>query len=214
MKIEVLTLFPEIVEIGLSLSIPQRAQAAGVLELKTWLLRDFAADKHGTVDDKPYGGGPGMILRVDVADRAFKAVDRKHQAHRVMLTPSGQQLNQKMVEKLATYKRLVIICGRYEGFDARIEKYVDQKISVGPYVLSGGEPAAIVLIDAISRLLPGVLGNQQSLVEETHTDQRNEYPQYTRPDDYDGQQVPPILKTGHHQQIETWRREQQTPLGG
>ncbi|MEK7548448.1 MAG: tRNA (guanosine(37)-N1)-methyltransferase TrmD [Patescibacteria group bacterium] len=212
MKIEVMTLFPEIVTAALGLSIPMRAQAAGVLLLKTCQLRDFAADKHGTVDDKPHGGGPGMILRVDIADRAFRSLDRHHQAHRVMLTPSGEQLNQPMLEKLAKYDRIIILCGRYEGFDARIDKYIDQKISVGPYVLSGGEPAAIILVDAISRLLPGVLGNEASLVEETHTDSRQEYPQYTRPDEYDGQSVPPILKTGHHQQIEDWRRAQQSPL--
>lgn len=214
MKIDVLTLFPEMIEGALDYSIPSRAQKNNKVEIRAHHLRDWAVDNHGTVDDTPYGGGPGMILRVDVADKAFKTIDPSHKAWRIMLTPDGTVFNQKIAIEIAEKNHLVLLCGRYEGFDARIEKYIDQKLSIGPYVLSGGELPALVVTDAIVRLLPGVLGNPESLTQETFSAAKTEYPQYTRPDVYDGQDVPEVLKSGHHANIEEWRRNQQRPVSG
>lgn len=212
MKFDVLTIFPEMIEQGLSWSIPSRAQKAGKVTIEAHQLRDFGIDKHGNVDDTPYGGGPGMILRVDVADSGLEAVDPNHQAYRIMFSPDGDQLDQTLVKKLADKEHLVLLSGRYEGFDARIEGLVDQKISVGPYVLSGGELPAMTLIDAVVRLLPGVLGNEESLKHETFENETTDFPQYTRPDSYKGQDVPEILKSGHHAEIAKWRQKGQKPL--
>lgn len=211
MKIEVLTLFPEMIEGALSYSMPSRAQKAEIIELYARQLRDWAIDKRGTVDDTPYGGGPGMVLRVDVAHAALEAVDHGHKAHRIMLTPDGEILNQEIVKELSSKAKLVFLCGRYEGFDARIEKYVDQKLSIGSYVLSGGELAALVVIDAVTRLLPGVLGNEQSLSEETFENDLTEYPQFTRPETYRGVKVPEVLQSGHHVEITKWRDNNRRP---
>ncbi|HSX41976.1 MAG TPA: tRNA (guanosine(37)-N1)-methyltransferase TrmD [Candidatus Saccharimonadales bacterium] len=212
MKFDVLTIFPEMIEQGLSWSIPSRAQKAGAIEVKAYQLRDYGVDKHGNVDDSPYGGGPGMILRVDVADKALEAADPGHRAHRIMFSPDGEILSQKLVKELAAKDHLVLLSGRYEGFDARIEPLVDQKISIGSYVLSGGELPALVIIDAIARLLPGVLGNEESLKHETFENDVTDFPQYTRPDNYNGQSVPEVLKNGHHAEIEKWRQSQQKPV--
>lgn len=209
MQIDVLTLFPELITQALSYSIPARAQKAEQLRVKAHLLRDWAIDQRGTVDDAPYGGGPGMVLRVDVAHAALEAVDPKHKAHRIMLSPDGQRLNQSLVKELSTQKKLVLLCGRYEGFDARIERYIDQKISIGDYVVSGGELPALVVIDALTRLLPGVLGNAGSLESETFENDRTDFPQYTRPERYDNQVVPSVLLSGHHAEITSWRQAQQ-----
>lgn len=208
MKIDVLTLFPEMIEQALSYSIPGRAQTKNLVEVKAHQLRDWAIDKHGNVDDTPYGGGPGMILRVDVAHAALEAIDHAHRAHRVMLSPDGEQFDQKMAEDFTKRDRLVFLCGRYEGFDARIEKYIDQKVSIGPFVMSGGELPTLTIIDTVVRLIPGVLGNEASLDEETFGDDLTEYPQYTRPNDYKGKKVPEILLTGHHAEIAKWRGDQ------
>lgn len=208
MKFDVLTLFPEMVENALSFSIPGRAQKAGVIELNARNLRDWGVDKHGNVDDSPYGGGPGMILRVDVADAALKAVDPKSSALRIMLSPDGEVFDQRLAKKLSAKKHIVLLCGRYEGFDARIEKYVDMKVSVGNYVVSGGELPAMIIIDAVTRLLPGALGNEESLKHETFENKATDFPQYTRPDRYDGMKVPEVLLSGHHAEIEAWRDEQ------
>lgn len=212
MKIDVLTLFPEMIEQALSWSIPSRAQKGGQVEIKAHLLRDWGVDKHGNVDDTPYGGSPGMVLRVDVAQQALEAIDPGHKAWRIMLSPDGQLFNQKVAQVLSAKDHLVILCGRYEGFDARIEKYIDQKLSVGQYVVSGGELPALVVIDAVTRLIPGVLGNVKSLANETFEGDVTDFPQYTRPDTYDGQSVPEVLKSGHHAEIESWRKNQQRRL--
>jgi len=212
MKIDILTLFPEMIEQALSHSIPARAQKSEKVEIKAHLLRQWGVDKHGNVDDTPYGGGPGMILRVDVAQKALEAVDPGHKAWRVMLSPDGDSFNQLLAKEFLAKDHLVLLCGRYEGFDARIEAYVDQKLSIGPFVLSGGELAALVIVDAVSRLIPGVLGNSQSLEYETFENDVTDFPQYTRPDTYNDQSVPEILKSGHHAEIEAWRRAHQKPL--
>lgn len=211
MKIDVLTLFPEMINQALSWSIPSRAQKGGQVEIEAHLLRDWGVDKHGNVDDSPYGGGPGMILRVDVANKALAAVDPVHKAHRIMLSPDGEPFSQTFAKKFSVKDHLVILCGRYEGFDARIEKYIDQKLSVGPFVVSGGELPALIVIDAVTRLIPGVLGNEASLKDETFEQGVTDFPQYTRPDEYDGQVVPEVLKNGHHAEIEKWRAKQQRP---
>lgn len=208
MKVDVLTLFPEMIEQALSHSIPNRAQTKGLLEVQAHQMRNWAIDERGTVDDSPYGGGPGMILRVDVADKALQELDPDHTSYRIMLTPDGQQLNQKLVKKLTKKKSLTVLCGRYEGFDARIDQMVDLKLSVGRYVLSGGELGALVLIDTITRLLPGVLGNVASLESETFEDGVTDFPQYTRPDTHNGESVPEVLKSGHHAEITKWRDAQ------
>jgi len=205
MKFDVLTLFPEMINQGLSYSIPGRAQREGAIKIHPHNLRDWAIDSRGTVDDAPYGGGPGMVLRVDVADAALKKVDPNHRALRIMLSPDGEKFNQKLAKKLAKKEHLVLLCGRYEGFDARIEKLVDMKVSLGEYVVSGGELPAMIMIDAISRLIPGVLGNEESLKSETFEGDVTDFPQYTRPDTYDGQKVPEVLLSGHHAEIEDWR---------
>ena len=196
----------------LSWSIPGRAQKGEKVAIETVNLRDYGVDKHGNVDDSPYGGGPGMVLRVDVADRAFEAADPGHKAHRIMMTPDGEQFTQEKAKNYSQKEELVILCGRYEGFDARIEGLVDEKISIGPYVLSGGELPAMTIADAVSRLIPGVLGNEDSLINETHEDGVTDFPQYTRPDEYKGEVVPEILKSGHHAEIEKWRKSQQKQI--
>ncbi len=208
MKIDVLTLFPEMIEQALSHSIPSRAQTKEKVTITAHQLRSWAIDKHGNVDDTPYGGGPGMILRVDVAHAALEAVDHGHRAHRVMLSPDGDQFDQNMAEEFAAKDSLVFLCGRYEGFDARITKYVDQKVSIGPFVMSGGELPTLTIIDTVVRLIPGVLGNSASLQEETFNDDLTEYPQYTRPNEYKGKGVPEVLLTGHHAEIAKWRLDQ------
>lgn len=213
MKIDVLTLFPDMIEQALSYSIPSRAQSKELLQIKTHQLRQWAIDKHGNVDDAPYGGGPGMILRVDVAHAALEAIDHRHQAHRIMLSPDGELFDHKMAQELSQKEALVFLCGRYEGFDARIERYVDQKISVGSFVVSGGELPTLLIIDAVTRLIPGVLGNSASLEEETFTSDLTDYPNYTRPNEYEGKKVPEVLLTGHHAEIAKWRREQRRDSG-
>lgn len=212
MKIDVLTLFPEMIDEALSYSIPDRAQKAGAVEITAHGLRQWGFDKHGNVDDSPYGGGPGMILRVDVAHLALEAVDPGHVAWRVMMSPDGDTFNQETAKNFSQKNHLVILCGRYEGFDARIEQYVDQKLSVGPYVVSGGELPAMIITDAVVRLLPGVLGNEESLKSETHEDGTTDFPQFTRPDVFDGQTVPDVMKSGHHAEIAKWRESQKKPL--
>lgn len=146
-----------------------------------------------------------MVLRVDVAHAAIAAIDHGHKAHRILLSPDGDQFNQEMALEFSQKKRLIMLCGRYEGFDSRIDKYIDQKVSVGNFVLSGGELASLVIIDAVSRLIPGVLGNQDSLKEETFVDDTTEYPQFTRPEKYKGMTVPEVLLSGHHAEIKKWQ---------
>jgi len=212
MVVDVLTLFPELVESSLGYSIPQRAQKAGILKLRVHQWRQWAVDRHGTVDASPYGGGPGMILRVDVVHAALKEIDYQHKAHRILLAPDGWQLDHSVAKQLSTQKRLVLLCGRYEGFDKRVEKYIDDKLSIGPYVLSGGELASAVVIDVVTRLLPGALGNPASIEEETFTKDRAEYPQYTRPENYRGDKVPSVLLSGDHAKIKAWRQKHSRQL--
>jgi tRNA (guanine37-N1)-methyltransferase len=211
LRIDILTLFPEMFSPVLGTSIPKRAAAKGLVSYHLTQLRDFAIDKHRSVDDRPFGGGPGMVM---MCQTAFDAVDHiekqdSRPATRVMLTPQGRLLDQDTAQHLATQERLLIMCGHYEGFDERIvEKLQPTEISIGDYVLSGGELAAMVLIDSIVRLIPGVLGHADSAVEETFADGLLEHPHYTRPPEYDGLRVPDVLLSGDHKKIAAWRDEQ------
>lgn len=213
MRIDILTLFPEYFDQTLRTSILGRAQTSSTVEFFVHNLRDWALDTHGTVDDTPYGGGPGMVLKVDVMKRALDDITTKSERkpYTVLLTPQGKRLEQSVCRALAVHERILLICGHYEGYDERIRDYVDAQISIGDYVLTGGEPAALVVIDAVVRLLPGVTGHQNSTLEESHslTDESGqillEYPQYTRPEEFEGKKVPNVLLSGNHQTIKNWR---------
>ncbi len=211
MRIDVLTLFPEVFAPFLSTSIVGRAVERGLVCIRCVNFRDFAHDAHRSVDDKPYGGGPGMVLMCPPIVEALDSLDADggEESLRILLTPQGERLSQAMVGEFAKLTRVVLICGHYEGFDERIRTVTGaREVSIGDYVLSGGEPAAMVLIDAMVRLVPGVLGDQQSVVEESFAAGTLEYPQYTRPREFRGLQVPDVLLSGDHSRIAAWRREQ------
>jgi tRNA (guanine37-N1)-methyltransferase len=207
----VLTLFAEMFPGPLGCSLAGKALDAGVWRLETVDIRDFASDKHRTVDDTSFGGGAGMVMRPDVVDAALRATlaHRDGGCHRIYLTPRGRLLTQARVREIASGPGPVVLCGRYEGVDQRvIEAWTLEEISLGDFVLSGGEPAAIALIDACVRLLPGIMGGEASLEEESFERGLLEYPQYTRPQVWRGRSVPEVLSSGHHERIRAWRREQ------
>lgn len=205
MKFDVLTLFPEMFE-PLKQSIIKRAVEKELININLVNIRDFSEDKHNKVDDTPYGGGAGMLMKPDVVDRAYNSV-KTEDAKVIYLTPQGKQLNQKIVKELSNQEHLILLCGHYEGIDQRvIDKIVDEEISIGDYVLTGGEIPAMVLIDTISRYVDGVLSNE-STDEESFTNGLLEYPQYTRPEVFNEVKVPEVLISGHHENIRKWRRE-------
>lgn len=215
MRIDVLTLFGEMFAGVLSQSILKRAQEKGLLKVVLRNIRDFATDKHASVDDRPYGGGAGMVLMAQPVFDAVEAVQKldKPADEIVLLSPQGARFNQEMARELAKSQRVILIAGHYEGFDERIRtNLATREISIGDYVLSGGELPAMVLIDAIARLIPGVLGSEGSTIEESFGQDENEnmleYPQYTRPAEFRGLKVPDILLSGNHQAIKDWRRRQ------
>jgi len=208
MRVDIITLFPEFFQTFQEHSIVGRAIKNNKLELVVHNLRDWSKDSYNSVDDRPYGGGPGMVLRVDVVAPAIEAVKKENKEAVVILTtPQGQVYNQSVAGELSK-QNLIIVCGHYEGWDERIREYVDREISIGDYVLTGGELAAMIIIDSTVRLLPGVLGDDSSSHEESHSNNLLEYPQYTRPESYDGRTVPEILLGGNHKEIEKWRSEQ------
>jgi len=210
MRIDVLTLFPDIFAGFLNGSIVKRALEAGVAEVRLHNFRDFSADKHHSVDDAPFGGGPGMVL---APDPIFKAVEHVRQeagadSPLLYLSPKGEPFSQALARELASWPSMIILCGRYEGVDQRVvDHLVDREISIGDYVISGGEVAAMVVMDAIVRLLPGALGDGASAEEESFSPRLLEYPQYTRPAEYHGWSVPEVLLSGNHEAIRRWRRE-------
>ena len=205
-NIKVLTLFPEMFPGSLGYSLAGKARKNKVWNLDIVNIRDYAEDKYGTVDDVPYGGGPGMILKPDVLGRAYDSNTPDEDWEKIVLTPRGKPLTQKMVQKMASCKGLLIVCGRYEGLDERfIESKSLKEISIGDYVLSGGEPAAIVLIDAIVRLLSGTLNSTKNICEESFEKNILEYPQYTRPFNWEGLTPPKVLLSGDHAAIKKWR---------
>ncbi|MCL2565287.1 MAG: tRNA (guanosine(37)-N1)-methyltransferase TrmD [Defluviitaleaceae bacterium] len=210
MRFYVLTLFPQVLHGALDHSITKRAQEQGLVSINCIDIRDFSGNKHRRVDDYPYGGGAGLVMRPEpVYDSYMSIKDRlKPSAKVVFLTPSGRKFSQKEAEEFAKEDDLVLICGHYEGIDQRvIDEIVTDEISIGDYILTGGEIAAIVLIDAVSRLIPGVLGADESLAFESFTDNLLEYPQYTRPQEFRGRAVPEVLLSGNHKEIEKWRHE-------
>ena len=206
MKFDVLTLFPEMFE-AMNSSIIGKAQEKNLIEINLINIRDFSKDKHKKVDDMPYGGGAGMVMKADVIYDAYKSIENQ-KAKVIYMSPQGKKLNQKKIEELAQEEEIVILCGHYEGVDQRIiEKIVDEEISIGDYVLTGGELPAMVLIDSVSRYTDGVIA-KESIEEESFTNGILEYPQYTRPEVFEGMKVPEILLSGHHQNIDKWRKEE------
>ncbi len=208
MKIDIITLFPEMFEGPFKESIVKRAQEKELIEINIHNLRDWATDKHKTLDDKPYGGGGGMVLMVKPIYEALKDLKTKN-SKVVLLTPQGKVFNQKKAQQLSKLKHLILIAGHYEGFDERIREHlIDEEISIGNYVLTGGELPAMVMVDTIIRLIPGVLGAEESLIDETHTKPGyTKYPVYTRPESFKNWKVPKILLSGNHKEIEKWRKK-------
>ncbi|MBT3817024.1 MAG: tRNA (guanosine(37)-N1)-methyltransferase TrmD [Candidatus Magasanikbacteria bacterium] len=233
MKFNILTIFPEMIEDYSSKSILGRGQKNNAIDIRAVNIRDFSSDKRGTIDDTPYGGGAGMVMKAEPIYKALKNIDaipfRKtdgltkvkkvfngslaRKKRTVVLSPRGRQFNQSIAQEWKNLDELTLVCGRYEGIDQRvIDNMIDEEISIGPYVLAGGELGALVIVEALARLIPGVLGNPDSLKEETHSmeqiDGGKEYPQYTKPDDFKGWKVPKILLSGDHKKIKDWRINQ------
>ena len=206
MQFDVLTLFPEMFDV-LNESIIGRAKEKGLININLINIRDFSKNKHKKVDDTPYGGGAGMVMQPDVVYDAYKSVEDE-KAKVIYMSPQGKKLDQKRVEELSKQEHLILLCGHYEGIDQRVlDKIVDEEISIGDYVLTGGELPAMVLIDSVSRYVEGVL-KDDSTIEESFSQGLLEYPQYTRPEVFEGQQVPEVLLSGHHENIDKWRRKQ------
>lgn len=204
-KFDILTLFPEIIEGMVSSSILKRAIEKGLIEINIIDFREYAGNKHSTVDDYAYGGGAGMLLRVDPIYRALNTIEGLDKAHKILTSPSGNVWSQKKAEEFSKLDHIVIVCGHYEGIDARVLNYIDEEISIGDYVLTGGEIPAGVIIDSVSRLINGVIADD-STVNESFSMGLLEYPQYTRPQEFDGHKVPDILLSGHHANIKKWQR--------
>jgi tRNA (guanine37-N1)-methyltransferase len=209
MEIDVITIFPRMVEAGLSEGIVARARSRGLLDIRVHDLRDYTTDRHKVVDDVPFGGGPGMVLK---PEPLFAAVDSIREArggvdHVLLTSPAGRVFSQQDARRLARAGRFVIICGRYEGVDERVRQHLaSEDVSIGDYVLSGGELPALVIVDAVSRLVPGVVGDEQSVAVESFTRGLLDYPHYTRPADFRGHRVPDVLVSGHHGDIRRWRK--------
>ena len=211
MNFHILTLFPEMIEQGMHTSIIGRAIAGGYLSINAVNIRDYAFNKHQKVDDYPYGGGAGMLMQAEPVYLSYEAIKEKigYRPRVVYLTPQGKVFHQEMAKELAKERDLVFLCGHYEGIDERVlYEIVTDYVSIGDYVLTGGELPAMVMMDSISRMVPGVLSNQESGETESFAGNLLEYPQYSRPEEWHGQKVPPVLLSGHHANIEAWRREQ------
>jgi tRNA (guanine37-N1)-methyltransferase len=212
MRIDIVTLFPGMFDSVLSASLLGRGIASGVLEVNVVDLRPYGLGKHHSVDDEPYGGGAGMVMR---PEPIFAAVEelRTERSHVILLSPRGSLLHHASVAHLAKREHIILICGRYEGVDERVAEFLaDEELSIGNYVLAGGELAAMVVVESVSRFVPGVLGNTGSLETESHSAGLLEYPQYTRPMEFRGHSVPEVLLSGHHGEVERWRREQSERL--
>ena len=212
MRFDICTLFPEIFESYLGQSLLGKAIDAGLVQVKLWNFRDFTTDKHNKVDDRPYGGGPGMLIRCEPVFDCVEAVQKDDQtpATLILLGPQGRRLTQRVVEELSEKQRLVLLCGRYEGFDERVRLGLEPlEISAGDFIANGGEVPAMLVIDTVIRMIPGVLGDETSSKYESFAESGLlEYPQYTRPREYRGMTVPEVLLSGHHQEVDRWRKEQ------
>lgn len=210
MVFDILTIFPEIFRSPLSESLIRKALDKGILQVRIWNLRDFTEDKHRTTDDYPYGGGAGMVMKVDPVYRAVEEIKSNNpEARTLLLTPQGERFHQGLARSLSEQKHWILICGRYEGLDERVRLgLVDREISIGDYILNGGEIPALVFLEVISRYVPGFLGSEQSVAEESFSDGLLEYPQYTRPPVFRGMEVPEVLVSGNHAEIKRWRRRE------
>jgi tRNA (guanine37-N1)-methyltransferase len=207
LTLDILTLFPEMFAGPFDASIIKRAREAGLVDISLHNIRDHAHDKHHVVDDAPYGGGDGMVMKPEPIFEAVEAV-RQSDSHVLLLTPQGRLFDQKAAQRLSRKPSLIVICGRYEGIDERVAELANEELSIGDYVLSGGEPAAIVLVDALVRLLPGAIGAVGGAAQDSHATGLLEHPQYTRPADFRGMTVPDVLLSGNHQEVARWQRRQ------
>ncbi len=210
MRIDIITLFPEMFEPVLNDSIIGRAQKSGAIEIVCHQLRDFAYDKHRRVDDTPYGGGMGMLMKAEPIALCYEDICKNTDTkpHFVYMSPQGKTLNQQRLKELSKLDNICILCGHYEGVDQRLlDSFIDEEISIGDYVLTGGELPAMVFTDALARMVPGVLSNNECFTEESHFNGLLEYPQYTKPSEWRGMEVPEVLLSGHHANIEKWRKE-------
>lgn len=209
MKFTIMTLFPEMVRDGLNTSILSRAQEKGYIDIEAVNIRDYTTDKHKKVDDYPYGGGAGMLMQAQPVYDCFQAIAKGRKPRTIYVTPQGRTFDQAFAKELSKEPELIILCGHYEGIDERVlEEIVTDYVSIGDYVLTGGELPAMVMVDAISRLVPGVLGNNESATGESFEEDLLEYPQYSRPEVWNGKSVPPILLSGDHAKVDAWRLEQ------
>ncbi|MCH5300511.1 MAG: tRNA (guanosine(37)-N1)-methyltransferase TrmD [Ruminococcus sp.] len=210
MRIDFITLFPEMCQAVMSESVIGRAQKSGAIEVNCHQLRDFAFDKHKRVDDTTYGGGMGMLMKAEPIALCFENIceQTEERPHFIYMSPQGKTLTQNRLKELSQMNNICILCGHYEGVDQRVlDEFVDEEISIGDYVLTGGELPALVLADAVARLVPGVLSNDECFTDESHFNGLIEYPQYTKPIEWRGKEVPPVLYSGHHANVEKWRRE-------
>ncbi|MBI4049483.1 MAG: tRNA (guanosine(37)-N1)-methyltransferase TrmD [Candidatus Doudnabacteria bacterium] len=211
MEFIILTIFPEAFESYFNISVIKRALSKKLIKIEVRNLRDWTTDAHKSVDDRPYGGGAGMVMKVEIIDKALKGLKVKKgqkNSRIILLTPQGQKFEQKLALKLSNFKTLILICGRYEGFDERVRTLVDMEICVGDYIVTGGEIPAMAVLDAVARLIPGVLGKRESTVNESFSDGLLEYPQYTRPEVYKRMKVPKVLLSGNHKKVEDWRKQE------
>lgn len=207
MRVDILTLFPGMFESPFNESIIKRARDKGLLDVNITNIRDFAPAPHYQVDDYPFGGGDGMVMKADILEQAIKSV-KDQDSWLIYLSPQGRILDQARARELAVKPHLILLCGHYEGIDARVLRSVDEEISIGDYVLTGGEMPAMILVDTVVRLVPGVLGGEQSAQDESFTNGLLEYPHYTRPREFEGMEVPEVLVSGHHENIRRWRKQQ------
>ena len=207
MRFDILTLFPEMFQGPLNESLLKKAQTKGLLSINLVNIRDFTADKHKTADDSPYGGGAGMVMKVDVIAKALSRV-ASHESRVVFLCPTGKRLTQEKVKALAGEKHLILLCGHYEGVDERVRELGDEEISIGDYVLTGGELPALVLIDSIARHIPGVVKEEESVKRDSFYDTLLDHPSYTKPENFEGKKIPEVLLSGHHAEIDRWRRKE------
>jgi tRNA (guanine37-N1)-methyltransferase len=211
MRFIILTLFPEAFESYFNVSLIQRALSKKLIKIEIRNLRDWGEGAHKSVDQRPYGGGAGMVFRIDIMAKALKAIKSKVKSKKlkvILLTPQGQKFDQKIAQKLSKNQTVILICGRYEGFDERIRSLVDMEISLGDFILTGGEIPAMAVLDTVARLVPGVVGKEASLAEESFSENLLEYPHYTRPEVYNKQRVPKVLLSGNHAKIAEWRSKE------
>jgi len=207
-RFDIISIFPGMFESPFSESLLSKAQDNGIVEIRTHDLREYTLDKHSRVDDTPFGGGVGMVMNIEPIDRALEAVKKdRPKAYSILLSPGGYRFDQKKAWELSRKDEIILVCGRYEGFDERVSELVDEELSIGDYVMNGGEVPAMVVVETVARLVPGVIGDAQSLTEESFSGEMLEYPQYTRPREYKGHGVPEVLLSGDHKKIEEWKRQ-------